>query len=58
MGEKINRSVVLDSNDLRVLQEWNINISKLCRKAVHEKALELLEFEQKVEKERLDFDIP
>lgn len=58
MGEKINRSVVLDSNDVRILREWNINISKLCRKAVHEKARELLEFEEKVERERLDFDIP
>ncbi|MCD6165487.1 hypothetical protein J7K19_02110 [bacterium] len=58
MGEKIYRSVVLDSNDLRVLKEWNINISGFCREMVHRKALELLEFEEKVEREKLDFDIP
>lgn len=52
------RSVVLDDNDVRILREWNINISKLCREMVHRKALELLEFEEKIEKERLDFDIP
>jgi len=56
MGQKIYTSVVLDSNDLRVLREHCINISKLCRKAVHAKALELLEFEEKVEREVLNYD--
>jgi len=52
------RSVVLNDNDVRVLREHCVNISKLCRKAVHEKAEELLQFEERIESQKLDFDIP
>ena len=58
MGEKIYRSIVVDSNDLRILKEWNINLSRFCREKVHERAVELMQFEQKVESQKLDFDIP